>query len=68
MQTYSASKRVDLTKEEIENTVANAVKERLGMELDVFLKAYRGGTLEDPSAVSDLLMLLDLIERESCST
>ncbi|MBP7862248.1 hypothetical protein KA183_11240 [bacterium] len=64
MYTFSASKAIELTPEQIIDTVSESVKARLNLSFEEFIEKYQQGTLEDPSSVADLIMLLDLVKHE----
>jgi hypothetical protein len=55
------AKVLELSREEIVERIERAARARRGMSATAILRAYRHGTLEDPGAVADILVLADLL-------
>ena len=55
---------VELTRDDIVREVEVGARARLGMSAQELARSYRGRTLQNPSAVVDLLVLLDLLDDE----
>jgi hypothetical protein len=53
--------RLELTREEIVYRLDCEARERLGISARDMIDRYRAGSLEDPSAVRDLLILASLL-------
>ncbi|MGH8610100.1 MAG: hypothetical protein ACREX9_22635 [Gammaproteobacteria bacterium] len=61
---HASAKEEKLSREEILTIIGKGAQRRLGMSVDELVKSYQEGTLEEPSAVRDLLILLDLLAED----
>ncbi|MGH8614054.1 MAG: hypothetical protein ACREYF_19010 [Gammaproteobacteria bacterium] len=62
MQAFAKEEK--LSRDEILGIIDKGAQRRLGMSAGQLVKGYQEGTLKEPSAVRDLLILLDLLAED----
>jgi len=62
MQAFAKEEK--LSRDEILGIIDKGAQRRLGMSVGQLVKSYQEGTLKEPAAVRDLLILLDLLAED----